>query len=149
MILDAFDRIAHLRDAGRAIVSGFHTPVEKECLRILLSGASSIVVCPARSLDRLRIPSDWKPALAAGRLLLVLPLAHGSASATADLAQSRNEFVTAFATEILVLHAGPGGCPASLVGKLERAGRQAMRFQAENQELMAGIVIGIIHGMFC
>jgi len=48
--LDAFDRIAQLRDAGRAIISGFHTPVEKECLRILLRGESPIVICPARSL---------------------------------------------------------------------------------------------------
>jgi len=39
-ILRALDFAAQLRDANRAVISGFHTPVEKECLAILLRGKS-------------------------------------------------------------------------------------------------------------
>jgi predicted Rossmann fold nucleotide-binding protein DprA/Smf involved in DNA uptake len=134
VILDAFDRIAQLRDAGRAVISGFHTPVEKECLRILLRGASPIVLCPARSLDRLRVPPDWKPALDAGRILLVSPFASGTTRMTAELAQRRNEFVTALATEILILHATLGGRLETLVRQLEQSGRRVRRFDKASTE---------------
>src|SRR2546425_13046665 len=63
-ILRALDLAAQLRDANRAVISGFHTPVEKECLAILLRAKSPIVICPARSLAKLRLPATWKPALA-------------------------------------------------------------------------------------
>jgi predicted Rossmann fold nucleotide-binding protein DprA/Smf involved in DNA uptake len=129
VILNAFDRIAQLRDAGRAIVSGFHRPVEKECLGILLRGASPIVICPARSLDCFRIPSDWKRALDSNRLLLVSPFAPGTTRTTADLAQHRNEFVAALATEILILHATPGGRLELFARQLEQAGRSVFRLQ--------------------
>ena len=48
VILTAYDQAATWRDAGRCIISGFHSPVEKECLQILLRGTQPIVICPAR-----------------------------------------------------------------------------------------------------
>ena len=50
VILPAYDQAARWRDAGRCIISGFHSPVEQECLRILLRGAPPIILCPARAL---------------------------------------------------------------------------------------------------
>ncbi|MFA5192403.1 MAG: hypothetical protein WC740_16985, partial [Verrucomicrobiia bacterium] len=35
-ILRTYDQAAKWRDEGRCVISGFHSPVEKECLRILL-----------------------------------------------------------------------------------------------------------------
>jgi len=34
-LLRAYGQAAHWRNAGRYVVSGFYSPVEKECLRIL------------------------------------------------------------------------------------------------------------------
>ena len=51
-ILSAYDQAARWRDAGRCIISGFHSPVEKECLRILLRGSQPIIICAARSLAK-------------------------------------------------------------------------------------------------
>jgi predicted Rossmann fold nucleotide-binding protein DprA/Smf involved in DNA uptake len=59
-ILAAYDQAARWRDAGRCIISGFHSPVEKECLRILLRGSQPVIICPARSLEKMRLPADWK-----------------------------------------------------------------------------------------
>jgi len=50
LILKAYDLARSLRDAGTTVISGFHTPVEKECLRILLRGAQPLIICPARSI---------------------------------------------------------------------------------------------------
>jgi predicted Rossmann fold nucleotide-binding protein DprA/Smf involved in DNA uptake len=127
IILRAYDLVAQLRDSNRAVISGFHTPVEKECLAILLRGKSPIVMCPARSLERFRVPTEWKQSLAEGRLVIVSPFRPGQHRATAELAERRNEFVASLAAEIIVLHATPGGRLAKLVAALEAAGRSVTR----------------------
>jgi len=55
------------------VVSGFHSPVESECLQILLSGTRPLVVCPARSIKEMRLMPAYKKLLSEGRLLLVSP----------------------------------------------------------------------------
>src|SRR3990167_1742048 len=72
-ILGAYDAARKLRDEGVTVVSGFHSPVEKECLRILLRGKQPIIICLARALEKIRLPSDWQRALEAGRLLILSP----------------------------------------------------------------------------
>ena len=47
--------------------------MERECLRLLLRGNQPVVVCPARGIDNMRIPRDWRPALDDGRLLVLSP----------------------------------------------------------------------------
>lgn len=63
LILPAYDQAARWRDAGHCVISGFHSPVEKECLRILLRGEPPIIICPARALPK-RIPPEWQASLA-------------------------------------------------------------------------------------
>ena len=108
VILRAYDQAAQWRDAGRCVISGFHSPVEKECLRILLRGEPPIIICPARGLPK-RIPPDWKKPLADGRLLILSFFPSTESRITADLAARRNELVAALADEVLVAHATPGG----------------------------------------
>ena len=52
-ILGAYDTARKLRDEGVTVISGFHSPVEKECLRILLRGKQPIIICLARSLEKI------------------------------------------------------------------------------------------------
>jgi predicted Rossmann fold nucleotide-binding protein DprA/Smf involved in DNA uptake len=108
VILAAYDQAAKWRDAGRCVISGFHSPVEKECLRILLRGSQPIIICPARSLPQ-RVPPEWKKPLAAGRLLILSAFAATATRVTAALAARRNEFVAALADEVHIVHATPGG----------------------------------------
>lgn len=109
LILQAYDLAKNLRDQGVTVISGFHSTVEKECLRILLRGQQPIIICPARSLENLRIPSDWKQPLENGRLLLLSALDAKYRRATADLAQRRNELVAAIADKVCFIHVSPGG----------------------------------------
>ena len=107
-ILPAYDQAARWREAGRCVVGGFHSPVEKECLRILLRGTQPIIVCPARTLPQ-RISPEWRQPLADGRLLLLSAFREGEDRITAELAARRNAFVADIADELWFAHITPGG----------------------------------------
>ena len=108
VILAAYDQAARWRDAGRCIISGFHSPVEQECLRILLRGKQPIIICPARALPQ-RIPAEWQPPLADGRLLILSGFAAAEKRVTSELAIRRNALVAALADEAWFAHIAPGG----------------------------------------
>jgi predicted Rossmann fold nucleotide-binding protein DprA/Smf involved in DNA uptake len=128
VILRLYDAVRSLRDAGIPVISGFHTPMEKECLDLLLRGTQPVVICPARSLHRMRIPAAWKPAILAGRLLLVSPFAERHRRNTAELAAMRNRFVAEIASEIFVAHAPPGSKTVALCRDLLAQGRHICTF---------------------
>jgi predicted Rossmann fold nucleotide-binding protein DprA/Smf involved in DNA uptake len=109
------DAVANAHRAARkfcqeeaTMVSGFHSPVEKECLRILLEGRQPIIICFARSLAKIRLPSEWQTAIECGRLLL-LSRFEKSRRADKQTARRRNELVAALSDEVLIVHAEPGG----------------------------------------
>ncbi|MBI4325629.1 MAG: hypothetical protein HY674_10245 [Chloroflexi bacterium] len=119
-ILRAYDPAAKWRDEGRYVISGFHSPVEKECLRILLRGQQPIIICPARSLENMRLPSDWKAPLVSGRLLILSGFNAPHRRATADLAARRNELVAALADEVWFAYITPGGQMQRLANMVAR-----------------------------
>jgi hypothetical protein len=49
-----------LRNSSVAVVRQFHGFIKKDCLEILLKSDQMIVVCPARGIIRMKIPSTWK-----------------------------------------------------------------------------------------
>jgi predicted Rossmann fold nucleotide-binding protein DprA/Smf involved in DNA uptake len=116
-ILRAYDQAAHWRDTGRCIISGFHSPVEQECLRILLRGTPPIILCPARSLPQ-RLPEDWRAPLAAGRLLILSAFTAAEKRVTTELAIRRNALVAALADEVYFAHITPGGQSERLTHRL-------------------------------
>jgi predicted Rossmann fold nucleotide-binding protein DprA/Smf involved in DNA uptake len=114
----AYDQAARWRDAGRCVISGFHSPMEEECLRILLRGPQPLIICPARSLENMRVPRDWRESLRGGRLLVLSAFGLSDKRATAELAARRNEVVVALADEVWMAHITPGGAMSRLVGSL-------------------------------
>ena len=121
-ILEVYDLVRGLRDAEVPVISGFHSPMEKECLDLLLRGRQPIVICPARGIERMRVPTSWREALAAERLLVVSPFAGRYRRPTSVLAEQRNRFVAAIAAEIFVAHAEPGSRSEHLCRELIEAG---------------------------
>ena len=108
-ILGAYDAARRLRDEGVTVISGFHSPVEKECLRILLRGKQPIIICLARALAKIRLPAARRSALDSGRLLLLSPFEKLPRRPTTESANVRNELVAALSDEVLIIHAEPGG----------------------------------------
>jgi predicted Rossmann fold nucleotide-binding protein DprA/Smf involved in DNA uptake len=118
LILAAQDLAYALRRGDRAIVSGFHTPIERECLRVLLGGTAPLVICPARGLEGMRVPVLWRGPLADGRLLALSPFDAKLGRPTEKIAAERNRFVAALAAEALFIHAAPGGRTEALAHAL-------------------------------
>lgn len=119
-ILRAYDAAREFRDAGETVISGFHSPVEKECLRILLRGKQPTIICLARAMEKLRLPAAWRPALEEGRLLVLSPFEKRPRRPTTESSHQRNELVAALSDEALIIHAEPGGSVERISELIER-----------------------------
>jgi predicted Rossmann fold nucleotide-binding protein DprA/Smf involved in DNA uptake len=108
LVLRAYDLASALRDSGIAVVGGFHTAIERDCLHFLLKGSQPVVVCPARGVAGMRVPAEWKGPLAEGRLLIVSRISGEERRVTAALAAERNRFVAKLAGAAVVVHAAKG-----------------------------------------
>ncbi len=138
LILQTYDLARVLRDAGVTTIGGFHTPMERECLALLLRGRQPVVVCPARSIVGMRLPGEWKTPLAEGRLLLLSPFAEKERRVIARLAAKRNAFVAALATEVFVAYAAPGGKTEQFCREVLARGKPLLTLDSqENAGLLA------------
>lgn len=108
-ILKAYDLAQRLRAEGRTVISGFHSPMEMECLAVLLRSPHPVIVCPARGLGAMRVRPEWKRPLAEGRLLILSPFPPDMKRGTSADGAFRNRFVAALADEIRIAHATRGG----------------------------------------
>ncbi len=123
LILKTYDLARAMRDAGLPVIGGFQTPMEKECLRLLLRGEQPVVVCPARGIDKMRIPRDWRPALDEDRLLVLSPFPSTRRRPTAELAAQRNDLVAELAAQVFIAHAAPGSKTETFARKLAASGK--------------------------
>jgi len=106
LILQTYDFAQKLRAAGVTVIGGFHSPMERECLRILLRSPHPVIVCLARGLPK-RVPPEFRKPLEEGRLLLLSPFADTVRRADQESARQRNRFVAALADQIFVGYAAP------------------------------------------
>ena len=109
LILKTYDLARAMRDAGVPVIGGFQTPMEKECLRLLLRGRQPVVVCPARGIEKMRVPMEWRSGLEEGRLLVLSPFPPRHRRPNAVLSERRNDLVAGFAHQVFIAHAAPDG----------------------------------------
>ena len=130
-------------DAGVPVIGGFHSPMEKECLELLLRGTRAVVICPARGIERLRPPAAWRTPLAEARLLVLSPFPAHHQRPTTALAEQRNRFVATLAGEISVAHAGAGSRTERLCAEIMAHGKRMYTLNLpENAHLVQGGVMG-------
>jgi predicted Rossmann fold nucleotide-binding protein DprA/Smf involved in DNA uptake len=136
LILKFYDALRALHDEGQTIISGFHSPLEQEGLLTLMQGQSGIVICPARSIDTMRVPVAWHQVLSDKRLLVLSPFAAHEERITARRATQRNEFVAAIADRVLIVYAEPFGRTAKLARIILERGTRLLTLPApENKHL--------------
>jgi len=109
LIIKTYDLAKKWSDDGVAIIGGFHSPMERECLTILLRGKQPVILCPARSIEGMRVKEEQRKPLEEGRLLLLSSFPAKDRRVTTDTALMRNRFVAALCDDILVSHAAPEG----------------------------------------
>lgn len=105
LILKTHDLAQTFKERGIPTIGGYHSPIEQECLRVLLRGVQPIFLCPARSIEKMRLKSAWRDALTDERLLILSIFESRHNRSTAALANRRNAFVAALADKICIAHA--------------------------------------------
>jgi predicted Rossmann fold nucleotide-binding protein DprA/Smf involved in DNA uptake len=127
LILDTYDLAKRLREEGITVISGFHSPMEQECLRILLRSPNPVIWCLARGLLKI-IPQELRAAVDEGRLLVVSPFPDKVRRVTAGTAAIRNRFVADMAVAVVVTHAAPDSKIGTLCRQLLAAGKPLYTF---------------------
>jgi predicted Rossmann fold nucleotide-binding protein DprA/Smf involved in DNA uptake len=143
VILRTYDLALALREAGVPIIGGFHSPMEQECLNILLRGRQPVVICPARSIARLRLPTAWRRPLVESRLLILSPFEAKHRRPTTDLAEQRNRLVATLAAASFVAYAAPGSRTERLCTDLMAQGKRVYTLALpENAYVVQGGAVG-------
>jgi len=109
--------------AKRAVVSGFHSPLEQSVLKVLMAAGSPAVAVLARPVQGAKLPPEWTGPLAKGHMAVVSVVATAS-RLTQPLASERNARVARLAQKIMVAHASPNGSLAEQLGQWRHEGRQ-------------------------
>ncbi len=131
LILDTYDLTTRLRDEGVTVISGFHSPMEQECLRILLRSTNPVVWCLARGLYS-KIPTspvNCCQAATDGRLVMVTPFADDVRRITKETTAMRNRVVVGIASAVVIAHAAPGSKMESLCREILAAGKPLYTFE--------------------
>jgi predicted Rossmann fold nucleotide-binding protein DprA/Smf involved in DNA uptake len=137
VILKTYDFARLVRDSGIAVVSGFHSPIERDCMAVLLRGPSPIIMVQAHRLSTSRLPREWRKAIDAERLLLLSPFRQKDKRVTAELAAERNSFVAAISDEVLIPYAAPGSKTEALALDLLKSGKRVYTFSGRPSPLLA------------
>lgn len=122
LILHTYDMAQILRETSLAVIGGFHSPMEKECLTILLRGKQPVIACPARGIEGMRIKAEFKKPFDDGRLLILSPFKENQRRPTIKATRYRDLFVAALSYIIFVAHAEPSS-------KTEELCRQILSWQ--------------------
>jgi predicted Rossmann fold nucleotide-binding protein DprA/Smf involved in DNA uptake len=134
VILQTYDAARALRKAKVPVIGGFHSPMEKECLDLLLRGTQPIVVCPARSIIRMRIPASWLAAITQSRILILSPFGPQHRRPTSAIAEQRNYFAAMLANQLLVAHAASGSMTEKFCLDQMNGGKRVLLLEGSNNE---------------
>lgn len=83
-----------------AIVSGFHSKMEREVLDFLLRGKCGIVCVLARSIYK-KIPDKFREAYNSGRVLFIAPFKTSATRTSRHLCQQRNAYVASISDDLV------------------------------------------------
>jgi predicted Rossmann fold nucleotide-binding protein DprA/Smf involved in DNA uptake len=139
LILKAYDLSQSLKQAGVTAIGGFHSPIERECLTILLRGKQPVIVCPARSIKGMRMRRVYIKPLEEGRLLFLSPFKESQRRNTVDTAMERNRFVAAVADAVFVAHASPNSKMEKFYGEVLKLGKSLYSFESDANKCLFNI----------
>jgi predicted Rossmann fold nucleotide-binding protein DprA/Smf involved in DNA uptake len=140
VVIKTLDAVRALRDAGVILVGGFHSPMERECLDVLLRGNQGTVLCPARCLVNLRMGAAARAAVKDGRLLVLSMFGEKARRTTAQTAAQRNELVAALADVVLAPYARPGGRTWATVEEALGRKQRVLTFDVKDNAVLIGLV---------
>jgi hypothetical protein len=115
-VLEAYEWARRQCDTGGTVISGFHTPVEKDVLAILARRGANIILASARDLPK-TVPKELKPAWEENRLMILSPFGYGQVTRPSkDSCSKRNRFVLGFTPQRTIPHIATGSSLALDIG---------------------------------
>jgi len=130
VILQTYDLMKTIRDEEITVISGFHSPMERECLNLLLRGTCGIAICYAQTLPK-RLPPEFRKPINEGRLLLLSAFEEGEDRVTRASSAARNKQVAELGDLLFVPYASPGGMVEVICGDVARSGKPVFTFDGE------------------
>ena len=131
LLSKGYDLAQALRRYRVTVSSGFHSPLEKEMLRIFLNGTQSILIGQARNISKMRIPAILKPPLLKGRLMFFSPFLSPEMRASSKTAMERNRLIAALSEVIFIVSASPGGKIEQLALEFKKLGRPVLAIKSK------------------
>lgn len=138
LIIKTYDLAQKWRVKEQPVIGGFHSPVEKEVLKILFRSLTPVCIVLARGLPK-RLPPEYRRPLDEGRLLIVSPFEAHVKRATAQTALRRNEVVAQLAARIFVAYAAPGSKTESFCRGVAATGKPCQTFDDSRTENLRAI----------
>jgi hypothetical protein len=139
----AYEWAAACRGDQLCILSGSHSRLEREVLRLLLREEQAVILALARGMHA-RFDPALRDSMAAGRLLVIscfTPVLH---RVTRESAFVRNDFMAGLADEIFIAHAHPGGSVEKLFRRWICSRKRVRTFDVpENRELIEAGAVGV------
>lgn len=126
IILKAQDWANARGSESAPVIGGFHTPVEREVLRILLRAGAPFIIVLARAEQGWRAPKPLGPAIkaavASGTAQIVSPFPATQKRTTAATAETRNRHILTLCDTVLIAHAAPGSKTEALAQEAKTMG---------------------------
>lgn len=121
-------------ESGSAVISGFHSPLEQECLTILLMRGIPVIACPAREIRSYRTAPTWAGAIEAGKMLL-LSRFESERRITRASSDTRNDLVARLSASLVLLSLSEGGHIEKLARDFEANGLTVRRLLEQDRNL--------------
>lgn len=108
---------------GVSFISGWHSPLEEEALRILLAEGACVIFCVPKSLDRFVPSLEITSRIGQSRALLLSHCSPRAKRISRDASLRRNQLVAGLGKGLLVLSAPEGSVSLKLAQKAISLGR--------------------------
>jgi predicted Rossmann fold nucleotide-binding protein DprA/Smf involved in DNA uptake len=105
LILQSYDLAQCLRRYNISVMSGFQSPVEEQCFRVLSKGMQPLLFCPARNISRMRVPAKYRRSIQLNRMTIVSPFIVDVPRVTRETAFKRNHFIASVAEAVFIVYA--------------------------------------------
>lgn len=134
VVLASYDASRRLDPAGHTVLGGFHSPMERQILEVLLVRKVPAVVVVPRPLRGMRVPGCWRNSLEEGGLCLLSSVEAGNRRCTRAMAERRNALVAALSDEVFIPFAVPGGSVEQVLAISAAWGKRILTVRCNSQE---------------
>ncbi len=90
-----------MREKGACVISGFHSPLEKDVFDILIKGKQPLIIALAKSLPK-KLSETLEEVINQKRLVVISPFGDNIKRSSAKTAQIRNQLMIELAEEITI-----------------------------------------------